>query len=340
MLPALFVSTSNIMLPFVITSFSIAALALANAQASGPIDAVPPGGNQPPSLKEAALDNLLSERASQQAFDTAIADARKHGVSEQAILEARFLFHVDRNEDQAIAALAPEFTARRQSFKPTETAIFNQQEDWLAVVEYVQAIAAIRKGDKAAFKQHITEAFWLSPGQAAAFAPHIERMRLDEAMRAVKVDFNASFPSLLDGRPVMLKNLMQEKKALLIHFWSPMSQECEAAMPDFIATMAAMEGKQIACVSLIPENDPEQASTARGLISKLSEKSGGTWLIDSLENPLGRTMRIRELPAMVLVSNEGSVLFNGHPTDDEFWQRMSQVDPRIVRPKSEIESRD
>ena len=63
------------------------------------------------------------------------------------------------------------------------------KEDWLAVIEYVQAIAALKKGDKAAFKTHITEAFWLSPRQASAFAPHIDRMRLEEAMRAVKIDF-------------------------------------------------------------------------------------------------------------------------------------------------------
>ena len=338
MLPALFVSAPIFMHPFAIASLLIATLAIATAQPLTPADVAEPHQEKQPTLKEAALDNLLSERTSQQALDAAVTDARKHGVSEQAILEARFLFHVDRNEDQSIAALAPEFVARRHSFKPADTAIFSEQEDWLAVVEYVQAIAALRSGDKAAFKQHITEAFWLSPGQAAAFAPHIERLRLDESMRAVKVDFNAAFPSLQDGNLVALKELMHEKKALLLHFWSPLSQECEAAMPDFIATTAALAGKQIACVSLIPENDPKQASEARSMLSKLPNKPDSAWLIDSVDHPLGRTMRIRNLPTMVILSTEGTVLFNGNPTDDEFWQRMSEVDPSIVRPKSEIDS--
>jgi hypothetical protein len=317
---------------FFVPCFWMAILTIAASQ--------PPSPSNPatPTLREAALDNLLSERTSLKALDTAIADARRNGVNEQAILEARFLFHVDRSEDDAIAALAPEFTARRDSFKTTETAIFGEKEDWLAVVEYVQAIAALRNGDKNAFKQHITEAFWLSPGQASAFAPHIERMRLDEAMKAVKVNFDASFPLLQNLEPLVLKSLMDGKKALLLHFWSPLSQECEAAMPDFAATATALAGKDIAVVSLVPENDPKQVTEARKMITPYANKPSGTWIIDSSENPLGRMMRVKNLPTMVLLSAEGTVLFNGHPTDEKFWESMIQVDDKVERPKSEIES--
>lgn len=319
----------------IVTSLWIASLGIVSSQASSPATPVEAHAS---TLREAALDNLLSERDSLKAHDAAIADARKHGVNEQAILEARFLFHVDRNEDEAIAALAPEFVSRRDSFKPADTAIFGEKEDWLAVVEYVQAIAALGKGDKDGFKQHITEAFWLSPGQASAFAPHIERMRLDEAMRAVKVDFNGAFPSLQDDGTVVLKKVMDGKKALLLHFWSPLSQECEAAMPDFASTAGTLAGKDIAVVSLIPENDPKQLTEARKMIAPYTDKPCGTWIIDSAENPLGRMLRVKNLPTMVLMSAEGTVLFNGHPTDEKFWERLAQVDATIVRPKSDIES--
>lgn len=338
MLPALFVGSHAQMHHLVISSLWVASLVTATAQAPAAAQTAEVLQAGQASLKEAALDNLLSERTSLQALDTAIADARKHGVSEQAILEARFLFHVDRNEDEAIAKLAPEFIARRAAFKPADTAIFSENEDWLAVVEYVQAIAALRDGNKDAFKQHITEAFWLSPGQAAAFAPHIERMRLAESMRSVKVDLNTSFPSLHEPRSVLLKDLMKDKKALLLHFWSPMSEECEAAMPDFIATAKALVGKDIGCVSLIPDNDAEQANHARKMIGSLPDKDGSIWLIDSTDHPLGRLMRIKNLPTMVILSPEGTVLFNGHPTDDEFWNCMNRVDPRIGRPQSAIET--
>ena len=42
----------------------------------------------------------------------------------------------------------------------------------------MQAIASLGKGDKDAFKKHITEAFWLSPGQAAQLAEMLQYMNL------------------------------------------------------------------------------------------------------------------------------------------------------------------
>ncbi len=88
-----------------------------------------------PSPREAALDNLLAERESPKALKAAIAEARKAGVSEQAILEARFLYHVDHREDEAIAAMLPEFLKQRDGFKLEDSAIFGVKEDWLAVIE-------------------------------------------------------------------------------------------------------------------------------------------------------------------------------------------------------------
>ncbi|MEX1114552.1 MAG: hypothetical protein WEB53_04840 [Akkermansiaceae bacterium] len=95
-----------------------------------------PDQKQPaPVSRETALDNLLSERDSDKALEAAIIDARKTGISQQAILEARFLYHVDRREDKAIAAMLPEFLKQRDLFKLEDSEIFGIKEDWLAVVE-------------------------------------------------------------------------------------------------------------------------------------------------------------------------------------------------------------
>jgi hypothetical protein len=282
--------------------------------------------------RETALDNLLSERESDKALDAAITAARKSGISEQAILEARFLYHVDRHEDKAIAAMLPGFLKQRDLFKLADSEIFATSDDWLAVVEYVRAIDSLVKGDKAAFKTHITEAFWLSPRQAAAFAPHIERMRLDDAMSAVKIDFDTRLLPLAGGDPVALETLITGKKALLLHFWSPASPECENSMPDFIATATALGEKGIAVASLVEDGEPEILTNARKMIQPLGLKPPGAWLVDSKHQPLGRELRVRTLPLFILVSNEGRVLFNGDPADDAFWEKLGQLDPRITRP--------
>lgn len=314
-------------LPVFLPLLALAASAVAEPNLNPEPDA---HGGSP---REVALDNLLSERDSAKALDEAIAAARKAGISDQAILEARFLYHVDRREDEEIAAMLPEFVKQRENFKLSDSAIFSVKEDWLAVNEYVEAIAALKKGDKAGFKSHITEAFWLSPRQASAFAPHIDRMRLEESMRAVKIDFDTKLASL-NGEAVSLKKLMDGKKAMIMQFWSPASRECEASLPDYAITAKALGEKGIAMVSILPEDSEKILTDARTMLQPLGANPPGAWLVDQKEKPLARDLRVQSLPAFVLVSNEGHILFNGDPTDDGLWDALKKIDARIVRPDS------
>lgn len=310
-------------------SLILPAIALAGAAFAEPVTPPDDAGG---SGKEVALDNLLSERRSDAALAKVIAGARKCGVSEEAILEARFLYHVDRHEDEAIAAMLPDFLRQRDKFRIEDSAIFSVKEDWLAVLEYVQAIDSLKKGDKPAFKTHITEAFWLSPRQASAFAPHIERLRLEENMSSVRVDFETRLIALNGGEAVSLKSLMDGKKAMILHFWSPASGECEASMPDYVVTAKTLGDAGIAMVSLLPENSPKMLADARAMIRPLGDKPPGAWLVDGKEKPLARDLRIQMLPTFVLVSNEGRILFNGEPDDGALWDALRKLDPKIIRP--------
>jgi hypothetical protein len=288
------------------------------------------------SPREVALDNLLSERDSEQALESVIKDAKANGVKDQAIIEARFLYHIDRREDDAIAAMLPEFLKQQELFKIEDSAIFSVKEDWLAVIEYVQAIASLKKGDKAGFKSHITEAFWLSPRQASAFAPQIDRLRLEEAMSSVKIDFETKLIALRDGEAIALKSLMQDKKAMIFHFWSPASRECEAT--DFVVTAKHLSEKGIAVVSILPDSTPQVTTDGRAMIQPLGPAAPGAWLIDQKEKPFVHELRVQSLPVFILISNEGKILFNGDPTDDGLWDALKKVDPLVSRPEMSARS--
>jgi len=303
-----------------------------NAAEPAPQPTAPPAAT--PSSHDAALEHLLTERESPAALQAAITQARKQGVNEQVILEARFLFLVDRHDDAAIAALLPEFTERRASFNLDDSKTFACIDDWLAVNEYVEAIAALNQGDKPAFKQHITEAFWLSPRQAAAFAPHIERLHLQAAMRSIKIDFAAQFITINSDQPETLKKLLGDKQALLLHFWSPWSDESEAAMADFHSTAKDLGAKHIAVVSILPQASAKLLTDARATLKTLGQKPPGAWLVDKKSHPLARELRVLSLPTMVLVATDGRILFNGHPADDALWQALLKVNPAIHRQPS------
>lgn len=316
-----------------IPAAAIVLLALLSVATAEIKDTPRESGSPNPSPREVALDNLLSERDSAGALEAVVKAARENGIAEQAILEARFLYHVDRREDDAVAAMLPEFLKQRELFKIEDSAIFGVKEDWLAVTEYVQAIASLKKGDKDAFKSHITEAFWLSPRQASAFAPHIERLRLEESMRGVKIDFETRLIPLAGGDAVSLSSLMPDKKAMILHFWSPASRECEASMPDFVITAKALAEKGVAVVSILSDSKPETIADARTMIRPLGPEASGAWLLDSKDSPFARELRVQTLPVFVLVSNEGRVLFNGDPSDDGLWDALRKIDPLITRPE-------
>lgn len=289
--------------------------------------------------RQDALENILSERGSAQDFGRALAAARDAGVAAQTILEARFLYQVDNGDDAALAAMLPDFLKQRADFKLEDSAIFSVEEEWLAVVEYVTAIAALVDGDKAGFKKHITEAFWLNPEQAAAFAPHIERVRMRDAMEGFVIDFALKPAPLAGGEATELKAMIKGKKAMLIHFWSPWSRECVEAMPDFVTTAGMLENKGVSVVSMVADGAPDLIEEAALMARPHAGKQTGAWLIDPKNGSLARQLRVRKLPVMIIVSTEGKVLFNGDPSDEKFWQALHQIDARIARPSSPDDGR-
>ncbi len=294
-----------------------------------------PLAETPMSPREDAIEQLLSERESPEALDKAAANARELGIPEQAILEARFLFHVDREEDAEIAGLLPDFRKLRDGFKLADSEVFGSVDDWLAVVEYVEALGALEQGDKAGFKQHITEAFWLSPRQGAAFAPHIDRIRLMDAMKAIRVDFEKSYTDILTENPVSLGAAMGEKRGLLLHFWSPWSRECEATLNDFFTTAGYLAKHDVGVVSILPETSAKVKTDAKAMLASTEKKIPGAWIVDTKKSPVSNKLRVQSVPAVVLVSKEGTVLFNGHPTDEEFWKALAKLNPEIGRPEAD-----
>ena len=292
------------------------------------------GDVSPMTPKEEALEQLLSERESPEALSKAEAKARDLGISEQAILEARFLFHVDRSEDAEIAAMLPKFLEHKKNFALEDSEIFSSVDDWLAVVEYVHAIAAMEKGDKDAFKKHITEAFWLSPRQGAVFSPHIDRVRLADAMKDVRVDLVREFPNTLDDTKTSLGVILGERKGMLLHFWSPRSPECEMTLSDFMLTAGHLIEKDVAVVSVLPETSNEVELEARKMLAGTKKKLPGAWIADEKKDSIVAQLRIQNVPVVVLLSRDGSVLFNGHPTEEKFWKSLETLNPEIARPEA------
>ncbi|MCP5536024.1 MAG: hypothetical protein H7A51_07280 [Akkermansiaceae bacterium] len=302
-----------------------------------PVSPELPGASEQPSLpadpKEAAMEKLFASMG-EDGFDAALEQAGKAGIHPQVLLEARFLHLIDRRDTPGLAAMAPEFTEKKDAFDPDSSEVFSVKEDWQAVVHYTQALAALEKGDKAGFKKHITEAFWLSPRQAQAFAPHIDQLRLEEAMQSVTLDPTRMMQAQDGGKPSTLGELMKGHKATVIHFWSPMSQEVQVNLPDFVLTTQSCKDQNIAVLSVLVGQYPNILEDAESIRKEDAAKAQCVWLSDSNKKSLAGILRITDIPTMVIVSAEGKILFNGHPSDEKFWQTIQKIAPDFKRPNT------
>lgn len=278
------------------------------------------------------MEQLFSERESADALEKAIQSARKLGISEQAILESKFLFHIDRAEDAEIAKMLPQLLKQAEKFKLAESEIFGSEDDWLAILEYVRAIAALQKGEKQEFKKHITEAFWLSPRQGAAFAPHIERLRLMDAMKEVKLDKERKYSNTLDVESTSLEKIMADKKGTMLHFWSPWSPECEATLADFLITAELLTKKGIGVASLLPEASEKVNADAKAMLLATGKNIAGYWMLDAEKSPLSAQLKVQTVPTVILLDHAGKVVYNGHPSNEEFWSLLEKLNPEIKRP--------
>src|SRR5690606_39375486 len=98
-----------------------AACALAQSPIPPPTEEDPYAGLPP---KRAALERMLSERGDETTFEKAVAAAIQQGVHESAILEARFLYLVDKRYDAKIAALLPQLLERRDTYRLEHSEIY------------------------------------------------------------------------------------------------------------------------------------------------------------------------------------------------------------------------
>ncbi|NIP96211.1 MAG: TlpA family protein disulfide reductase [Akkermansiaceae bacterium] len=294
------------------------------------------GEDAPPLLspRENLVRNLF-ESENARALAANIAAAEKAGIARQAILEARFLFLIDQEDFAEVAALAPVLEKQKKSFRLEDSEIFSVPEEFFAIIEYCHALAALEKGDQADFKKHITEAFWLSPRQAAAFAPHIEGLRLEQAMAGLRIDLNRKFRQQSGVNEVTLATLANNSKHLLLHFWSPWSAECEANLPDFVAMAQELTRNNVPVVSILIEPGTEAVKMARDYRAGIKETKAGSWIVDNSERSLARTLRVQDVPTVALLSSEGAVLYNGHPSGEGLWTALRQAAPGIERPRLE-----
>ena len=282
--------------------------------------------------KEVLIQSLF-EADNESQLNDAIEAAEAGGVARQVTLEARFLFLVDQEDCAAVAALGPLLEAQKKSFRIDDSVIFSVPEEFYSIIEYCFALEALQKGKLTGFENHIKEAFWLSPRQATAFAPHIDRLRREQALAGIQINLGQSYVRQADEKKVVLNSLIRDRDYLVMHFWSPWSTESEAYLPDFLAMVETLEAHKIPVTSILIEPDNEAVVEARKFCAKLVPQKTGDWIVDNSKQSLARKLRVLELPTITILQRDGSVLFSGHPSEQLLWSTLKKIDSKLERPR-------
>lgn len=282
---------------------------------------------------ESLLDELLSQRGSREDFEQHIARARQAGLQEQVLLEARFLYCVD--QDQAsLPQLIPALEAMSSQFSVDQSKIFATREDFLAVIEYCRAMAALAKNDDQAFKQHICEAFWLSPTQAGAYAPCIEKWRLARHIATATIDISQRLDGLIEPNALSLANALDQSSALLLHFWSPWNDD-EASRAQLRRTVELAQDQGVFIASVLADPSTENIREAKSLLSQQPPIAHWQQWVELQDHKLAHALRVTDLPTLVLISREGRVLYHGGMETEALKKNLQSLNNKKTEPTSD-----
>ena len=287
------------------------------------------GGAVTPEQRE-KLQQLFNPENSVEAMGKALEEAAKAGLGEQVMLEAQLVWGLRRGDVGMLSTLLPELESLSRRFDPKLSAGIPTVEELLGLVSYVKALMAREQGDEAAFKKHITEAFWQNPTSAQMFAQAVESMRREKKMDSMKLDLEVVLTSS-QGEATTLKDQLGGGKALLLDFWASWCGPCMALMPE-LRKKGELLGKQ-GVVVVAMNTDSENAEAVADKVRREKDMTI-PWMVEPEDRPYSTALEIKSIPAMVLVTPDGKVQFFGHPQSPDLWKALKKIDPGIEAPGS------
>jgi len=273
--------------------------------------------------RDIASKKLFDPNLSAADLEKALVEAGNAGVPRQALAEAKLVWGLRHQDTDFLEKALPELEAAAKDFKKADSAGLGSAEDFFGLLSYIKALAAMKKGDEAGFRKHITEAFWTSPEQAQLFAQAVTSHRSSQRMAKVTLDLKLPITTS-KGEATTLGDQLGKNKAILVDFWASWCGPCMELMPELRKKSEYLEKHNIAVAGMNTESDESAADKVR------REKDMKLpWLVEPKGEPFSGPLGINSIPRMVLISPEGRILYNGHPQDPALWAALKGVNAAI-----------
>jgi thiol-disulfide isomerase/thioredoxin len=273
----------------------------------------------PPTPKELA-DKLFSNELEEAAFQQAVVAARKGGVPEPIVYEARLIRLVELNDTERLVKLLPEGEKYLgKEVNPAQNRVLRKANEAEGILFGLRALDAAHKDDAAGFEQAIKEAFWKAPGLARVLGGWVQDFQQQQRMANLVLPLDLPLKTS-EGKTTTLKQLLGTHKALLLDFWASWCTPCMNAMPELKSRGQKLAPQGVVVVGINTENDA--ASAAR---VKADQKIDLPWLLEPADEPYSGLLDIDSIPRAILVSAAGKVLYNGHPAAAKLGQALAKL---------------
>jgi len=278
--------------------------------------------------RESTMIEKLTSAKTEEALNAAAEEAIKEGLPRQMVVEAKLVFGMQTQNTPLLVSLLPELEAVALDFKASNSISgLVTVEQFRGLIAYVRAMNAVDQKNADDFHKFITEGFWNFPQQAALFGDAVSKFQLEENMARWSVDFGTSL--LASGSKVTtLASVLGAQKALLLVFWSGASTASEKALPSLQAL-----GNHLKPYSIVVAGVNVDFRDAELTAEKKREEYQITipWLIEGKDRTLSRQLEVTGLPRALLITQQGRVIFHGHPQDVSLWKALKRVSP-ILQP--------
>ncbi|MDB6137730.1 MAG: hypothetical protein JWO94_802 [Verrucomicrobiaceae bacterium] len=275
--------------------------------------------------QEDAFKQLLHP-ANAAELEAAVVAAKAAGLARQTILEARLIFGIQTEDTVLISKLIPDLEEVALDFKPHNSpGGLRSVEQFRGLTCYARAMKAADDKDEDELRAQVAEGLWKFPQQASLFGALIVKFQLNERMSHLTVDFGMPLMTS-GGESTTLSDLLGTQKALMLEFWSAQGEEKLSSLPGMIKRAGYLKALGIAPAGV--NIDAKDGDIVAEKV-RLQNKIMFPWLAEQKERSITRLLDVASLPRVVLISQQGRILFNGSPEDPGFGKALRRIVPSM-----------
>ena len=244
-----------------------------------------------------------------QDFERIAAEAKKIGITEQAIVEAELLYCLRNDDTSRLVSLIPRIETKLPIWREPDSPFFKERHELEALIHMATGMLAASKHDEAAFEQEMKTAFWSDPTLAKALAERVVAFREKQAMRRLVLPMDLTLETSA-GKKTTLGELVKGQRGLLLDFWASWCSPCMSLMNELPKQAQDLAPQNVRVFGMNTESDRGKAEKVRN-----EKKISCAWLIEPEKRPLSTLLKVDSIPRAVLVTPDGKIAFNGHPAD-------------------------